>query len=270
MAALLRELQGHRSVMPAESIRDAYRRLDGLRNEMVELFRRGGLTLEQKAEAERLFWSSSQAINALLRLSNGDPVPPELIGLEPQLIDNYMCNFSVFRSMADHWAIGQRFPIMPVHRLDERPLRKGKLTDLTCDSDGQVGSFVVPSGDKRYLELHDVREGEPYILGVFLMGAYQDIMGDMHNLFGRVSEVHVYADREEPENFYIEMILPGSTVEEQLGLVQYFPNDLERRMNDLIQRKVQAGVVRPRAGVRMLEQYRSLFKEHTYMNTDVA
>lgn len=265
LAGLLEILR--RGVGDLGTAQDSYRVAEELRNEVIELFRRGQLTLEQKAAAERLYWSSIQEIATTLQRLNGTKPSDELAGLDLQLVDAYVCNFSVFRSMVDHWAIGQRFPIMPIHRLDEVPDRRGKLTDLTCDSDGQVDSYVVPEGDKHFLELHPLRPNEPYVLGVFLMGAYQDIMGDMHNLFGRVTEVHVYADATEPGNFYIETILPGSTVEEQLGLVQYFPNDLERRMNDLIQRKVKDGKVRPHAGVKLLEQYRNFFREHTYMNT---
>jgi arginine decarboxylase len=170
--------------------------------------------------------------------------------------------------MVDHWAIGQRFPIMPVQRLNEAPTRRGILVDLTCDSDGKVRTFVSPEGDKRYLELHLLRPDEPYYLGVFLMGAYQDIMGDMHNLFGRVTEAHVYADEEEPGNFYLEEILPGATVEEQLELVQYHANDLERRMGDLIQKEVKGGRVRPKEGVKLLNEYRRVFRNMTYLNTD--
>jgi arginine decarboxylase len=139
------------------------------------------------------------------------------------------------------------------------------LVDLTCDSDGQVSDFVTPVGQKHTLELHPLRPNEPYYLGFFLMGAYQDIMGDQHNLFGRVTEAHVYADEDEPGNFYLELILPGATVQEQLAQVQYYPNDLERRMNRLIQEKVRTGAVRPREGVEVLELYRQIFRGSTYL-----
>jgi cysteine synthase len=122
--------------------------------------------------------------------------------------------------------------------------------------------------NRRYLELHHLTEGSSYFLGFFLMGAYQDIMGDMHNLFGRVTEVHVYADADEPGNYYVEKMIPGARVEEILALVQYFPNDLARRMDKLIQQKVKAGALRPREGVELLEQYRKSFQEYTYLNPD--
>lgn len=270
MRNLLGMLRGNGQSVSLEELQQVYKTVEGYRNEVIELFRQGGLSLEQKAQAERLFWSSCREINRRLSHLNLLANPEDLAGIDPQLNDHYLCNFSIFRSMVDHWAIGQRFPIMPIHRLNEYPDRRGKLTDLTCDSDGQIDDFVVPRGDKHFLELHPLVPGEPYYLGVFLMGAYQDIMGDMHNLFGRVTEAHVYADGDEPGNFYLETILPGATVEEQLALVQYFPNDLERRMNDMIQQKVKAGAVRPREGVKLLDQYRKAFRELTYMNSDAA
>jgi len=250
-----------------DALEKSYRTLNNLRDQIVLLFRRGELELEQKAYAERLYWSACGRINDLLQPYSPDALPETLARIGPQLADHYLCNFSIFRSLADYWAIGQRFPIMPLHRLDEPPLNRGTLVDLTCDSDGQVKRFISPEQDKRHLELHALRPGEPYYLGCFLHGAYQDIMGDMHNLFGRVTEAHVYADPEEPGNFYIEKILSGATVEEQLAQVQYFSNDLERRMNDLILQNVRAGRVRPKLGVKLLDEYRHAFQESTYLRT---
>ena len=236
-----------------------------LRSDMVTWFRSGRLDVEAKASFERTYWAICVVIARRLRRVDGSDLTRPLAELERQLTDHYLCNFSIFRSMVDYWAIGQRFPIMPIHRLDEVPQRRGILVDLTCDSDGKVNTFVSPEGDKRYLELHEMRPGEPYYLGAFLMGAYQDIMGDMHNLFGRVTEAHVYADEEEPGNFYIEEMLRGATIEEQLALVQYYPNDLERRMGDLIQREVKGGRLRPKEGVKLLNQYRQMFQQYTYL-----
>ena len=252
------------------ALQEAFSAAEVLRAQVTDLFRRATLSVEQKAQFERLYWSACFAINEQAhRLVPGE-LPPALAALDRQLVDHYLCDFSIFRSMVDHWAIGQRFPIMPIHRLDEVPTRRGTLADLTCDSDGQVKDFVSPEGDKHFLELHRVAPGERYYLACFLMGAYQDIMGDMHNLFGRVTEVHVYADEEEPGDFYVEEIIKGATIEEQLALVQYHPNDLERRMNSLIQQQVKAGRVRPVAGVQLLEQYRRAFREYTYLNADTA
>ncbi len=264
LTGALHELYARSEAVRMEERVELFRQVEALRSRVVDAFRRGEMSLEDKALAERLYWSICRN---LYDGYEGEPIPEDFADLEAQLLDHYLCNFSVFRSMSDYWAIGQRFPIMPLHRLNEPPERRAKLVDLTCDSDGQVDEFVAPSGNKRYLELHDLRPGEPYYLGVFLTGAYQDIMGDMHNLFGRVTEAHVYADADEPDQFYIEKIIPGATIEEQLALVQYFPNDLERRMENLIAEKVRAGRLRPKEGVRLLEQYRRSFAETTYLHT---
>jgi arginine decarboxylase len=252
-----------------EDLDEVYAGLRRLRSEMAELFRGGEVSVEEKAQFERIFWATAMAINSRLHEVDSAHLTRSLVDLQNQLLDHYQCNFSIFRSMVDHWAIGQRFPIMPIHRLSEPPSRRGMLVDLTCDSDGKVRTFVSPEGDKRFLELHDLRPNEPYYLGVFLMGAYQDIMGDMHNLFGRVTEAHVYVDEDEPGNFYLEEILPGTTVEEQLETVQYYANDLERRMGDLIQKEVKGGRVRPKEGVKLLNEYRRVFRNMTYLNTDM-
>jgi arginine decarboxylase len=249
-----------------ESIADAYAEAVSLRDRIDDAFRDGDLSLEDKALAERIFWSLSRRACHKLVVNGTEDRPRVVDHVEPLLVDHYLCDFSVFRSMVDYWAIGQRFPIMPIHRLNEKPTRRGMIDDLTCDSDGRISDFVSPDGDKHYLELHPLIEDQPYYLGFFLMGAYQDIMGDMHNLFGRVTEAHVYLDDEEPGGFYVEKIIDGATVREQLELVQYHANDLERRMNALIQREVRAGRIRPYQGVRLLEQYREAFAAYTYLD----
>jgi arginine decarboxylase len=227
----------------------------------------GYLSLEDNARVERLYWSASAAALTRLRAMDPEPAPPQLQQLEEMLTDQYLCNFSVFQSMLDHWAIDQPFPIMPLARLNERPTRRTLLVDLTCDSDGKVSQYVSANEDKSYLELHPIPDGEPYYLGMFLMGAYQDIMGDAHNLFGRVSEVHIYGDAEEENNFWLEKVIPGSQVHDMLAQVQYFPNDLRRRMQDLIKQKIDAGEVRPKRAMQILDQYMAFFDTQTYFDT---
>jgi len=236
------------------------------RQEVTLLFELGYLTLEQKALAEKLYWATCVAINRLLQKRNTDSLPNDLVAMREQLSDQYLCDFSVFQSILDYWAIGQVFPIMPLHRLNEQPSRLATLVDLTCDSDGKVDRFVATHGTKNALELHRLNEGEPYYLGFFLMGAYQDILGDIHNLFGRVTEVHVYADDDEPDNYFVEKVIKGTTVQEILAFVQYFPNDLQRRMEQLIQQKVKEGRIRPKVGVHLLDQYSKAFHEYTYLD----
>ena len=246
------------------SLLEAYHDAVEKRLQAESLFSFGYLSLEQKALTERLYWTICREINTHVHSGNPDWLPPELNALDDHLVDQYLCDFSVFQSIIDHWAIGQTFPVMPIQRLNEEPTRRAVLVDLTCDSDGKVSRYVSSADDKRFIELHELKEDEPYYLGFFLMGAYQDIMGDIHNLFGRVTEAHVYMDEEEPDGYYVEKIIPGTTVEEMLAMVQYFPNDLQRRMEAIIRSKVNKGDFRPREGVVLLEQYKRAFKQSTY------
>lgn len=244
---------------------EAYHDVVEIHEEAATLFAMGFLPLEQNALIERMYWSSCSALLQQLRSRAPDPAPRELYDLQDLLVDQYLLDFSVFQSVLDHWAIQQPFPIVPLHRLDERPTRRALLLDLTCDSDGKITQYVSANDDKNFLELHPLIPGEPYCLGFFLMGAYQDIMGDAHNLFGRVAEAHVYGDAEEDGNFWIEKVIPGAKVEDMLAQVQYFPNDLLRRMQELIKKKIESGEMRPKRGMEILDQYRACFEEETYL-----
>lgn len=253
--------EGQRKARYLEAYHDAIEK----RREAELLFSLGYLSLEDKGKTEQLYWALMQALYRAVSQLDPQALPADLYHVEEQLVDQYLCDFSVFQSMLDHWAIDQLFPVMPIHRLDERPTRRGTLVDITCDSDGKVDQFIGDDGERSFLELHPTND-EPYYLGFFLMGAYQDILGDMHNLFGRVNEVHVYADEEEPENFYIEKFIPGTTVTEALSLVQYFPSDLKKRMDALIREKVKAKQLRPTQGVAFTERYSKGLEEYTYYN----
>ncbi|MGD8339712.1 MAG: biosynthetic arginine decarboxylase [Gammaproteobacteria bacterium] len=242
-----------------EAYHDANERLDEVR----VLFSLGYLDLEQQALGENIFWRIASAVRDRLELAVEESVP-EQAELERLLTDQYLCDFSVFQSMLDHWAIGQPFPIVPISDLGEKPERRAKLVDLTCDSDGTVSHYVSNLDDNRYLPLHELEAGADYFLGFFLMGAYEDIVGDAHNLFGGVAEAHVYADPEEPGNFWIEKIIAATAVQEMLAQVQYFPNDLHRRMNELVRGRIREGKVRPGEGMRILDQYMACFAANTY------
>jgi arginine decarboxylase len=246
---------------------EAYHDIVEIHREAATLFSIGYVSLEQNALIERLYWSTCSAILRRLRRAEPDPIPVEFHELEDKLVDQYLCDFSVFQSMLDHWAIDQPFPIVPLQHLDQRPGRRALLVDLTCDSDGKVNQYVSSNPDKKFLQLHPLRSDERYFLGFFLMGAYQDIMGDAHNLFGRVPEIHVYGDAEEDGNFWIEKVIPGTEVQEILAQVQYFPNDLQRRMNDIIKEKIESGAVRPKRGMAILDQYMDCFRDGTYYDT---
>jgi arginine decarboxylase len=245
---------------------EAYHDVVEVHREASTLFSMGYLSLEQNALVERLYWSNCSAVLKHLRVADPDPVPVEMHELEDKLIDQYLCDFSVFQSMLDHWAIDQAFPIMPLENLDQKPTRRALLVDLTCDSDGKVSQYVSSNPDKQFLQLHPLNPGQPYFLGFFLMGAYQDIMGDAHNLFGRVAEAHIYGDAEEDGNFWVEKVIPGTEVQEILAQVQYFPNDLQRRMQNLIKDKIESGQIRPKRGMEILDQYMACFKDETYID----
>jgi arginine decarboxylase len=245
---------------------EAYHDAVEKRHEADVMFGLGYLPIEEKALAERLYWSVCKAIQEQVRHVAPETVPVELRALDDHLVDQYLCDFSVFQSILDHWSIGQGFPIVPICDLSKRPSQRATLVDLTCDSDGKVSHYVSANPDKRFLEVHELNVNEPYYFGFFLMGAYQDIMGDSHNLFGRVAEAHVYADAEEPGGYYIEKIIPSTTVQDMLATVQYFPNDLHRRMSNLIRQKTEAGLIRPKAGVELLDQYMQCFAQSTYYN----
>jgi arginine decarboxylase len=265
MTRSLKDAQSARNVgMLLEAFHDAQE----VREESQQLSRLGYLPLDQLAMTDSLYWTTCREIMSKLRQEDLNPPPSELLELETLLTDLYLCNFSVFHSIPDHWAIGQVFPIMPLDRLDEEPRRRAQLVDLTCDSDGKISEYVSSNVNRTWLPLHDYRIGEQYCLGIFLVGAYQEILGDAHNLIGRVGEVHVYASADEPGNFWIEEMIKGISVKEMLSQVQYFPNDLDRRMSELIRVKIDTGVVKPAEGMRILNNYVKRLDDTTYCDTD--
>jgi len=223
----------------------------------------GLLDLGTKAQVETLFWEIAETVVELYRASKS--IPDEIYDLKDSLGDQFLCNFSVFQSLLDHWALGQLFPIAPIHRLNEAPEHNSTLVDITCDSDGKISKFIDSDGEvSKTLPLHALN-GKPYYLGIFLLGAYQDIMGDLHNLFGRVNEAHIFLDPDEESGFYIEETIPGSTIAEVLGDVQYHTTMLERAMKEQIDRAIKADVLKPNEGMRLLQSYEMGLKTSTYL-----
>ena len=223
----------------------------------------GLLDLSTKAQVETLFWEIAETVVRLFRGSKS--IPDEINELKDSLGDKFLCNFSVFQSLVDHWALGQLFPIVPIHRLNEAPEHSSTLVDITCDSDGKINKFIDSDGDvSQTLPLHALN-GKPYFLGIFLVGAYQDIMGDLHNLFGQVNEAHIFLDSDEESGFYIEETIPGSTISEVLADVQYHTTMLERAMKEQIDRAIKADVLKPNEGMRLLESYEMGLKASTYL-----
>ena len=269
VAAMARTLEEARSSEDLQALLEVFHDAQDGRTEADQLMRLGYLDVESLAQADSLYWSTCREVLASLQALALDSPPLEQTQLEDQLTDMYLCDFSVFHSIIDHWAIGQIFPVMPLHRLDEEPKRRAQVVDLTCDSDGKVAQYPGASGTSEWLPLHRLNAGEPYYLGFFLVGAYQEILGDSHNLFGRVGDVHVYASDDEPGNFFIEKVIGGLSVQDMLAQVQYFPNELNKRMSDLVKAKIEAGVVKPNEGMRILNQYTRRFEETTYCDIKV-
>jgi arginine decarboxylase len=243
-----------------KNFQEAYHDALHYRDECMSLFRHGFLPLKDRSLAETIFWSCLQKIARIVR--EAEYVPDDLEGLERSLADTYFCNFSCFQSLPDFWAVSQLFPIMPIHRLNTEPTRRAVLADITCDSDGKIDKFIDLRDVKHALELHPLN-GEDYILGVFITGAYQEILGDMHNLFGDTNAVHV---RIQPEGGYrIEHVVKGDTVEEVLRFVQYSAEDLLHRLRQNVEAAVRGGLISFEESRQFLEKYELGLEGYTYL-----
>lgn len=227
---------------------------------VLSLFNLGHLSLEMRALAERLFWAFGRKLQRLVK--ELDHVPEELQNLDTMLSDTYFCNFSVFQSMPDSWAIDQLFPVMPIHRLLEAPTRRAVLGDITCDSDGKIDSFIDRRDVKKTLPLHTVN-GEPYYLGVFLVGAYQEILGDLHNLFGDTHAVHVSLDSH--GNVVLDAVIKGDTVREVLDYVEFDAEVLVRKLRNDVELAVREGRFTYEESGRLLEFYEEGLQGYTYL-----
>ncbi|GHB90675.1 biosynthetic arginine decarboxylase [Cerasicoccus arenae] len=232
------------------------------KEEAANLFSLGYLDLATRAKADTLFWQICAKIQASLKAEGY--VPEDLENLGALLAEQYVCNFSVFQSLLDHWALDQLFPIAPLQRLGEEPTIEATLVDITCDSDGKVSEFVDLEDVRHSLRLHPLGK-DPYFLGIFLVGAYQDIMGDLHNLFGRVNEVHVFLEEDEEDGFYIEETIRGFSTDEVLNFIQHKGADLTRAMKKQIDTATRNDIVKPREGVRLLNLYTDMLAQKTYL-----
>ena len=234
-----------------------------IREEALDLFGLGLLDLRTRAQIEQLFWSVAREVNEIA--SDMKHAPEELRKISKLLPDKYFCNFSLFQSLPDSWSIDQLFPIMPISRLDERPDRTATIQDITCDSDGKINNFISSHGANSHLAVHALNNKEPYYIGVFLVGAYQEILGDMHNLFGDTNAVHVsvYKDRYE-----IDQVIDGETVAEVLDYVQFSPKKLVRSVETWVTTSMKSGVITPEEGREFLSNYRSGLYGYTYLEND--
>src|SRR5467141_2762910 len=247
-----------------ESLHD----IQQIKEEAQQTFDLGLLDLESKAKIDTVYW---QLAHQIVNMHRGlRYMPDEVKQLETTLGDQYICNFSVFQSLLDHWALGQLFPIMPIHRLTTPPDRHGTLVDITCDSDGRVCKFIDLQDVKETLPLHRIYPGEIYYLGVFMVGAYQDIMGDLHNLFGRVTEAHVFLDPDEESGWYIEEVIEGSTIGEVLAMTQWDKLELMRLLKAQVDEAIKTDRLKPNDAMRLLDDYERFLQEYTYLSFNGA
>ncbi len=265
---LVRELLDIRKNITKLNKLEAYHDALERKDDAHQMFTLGMMDLPDKAKIENLYWEIGLAVVQSFR--GQAYIPEEIRKLEDSLADQYLCNFSVFQSLLDHWALGQLFPIMPINKLNERPTRETTLVDITCDSDGQVNKFIDLRDVRDTLPLHKLNingngQIEPYYLGFFLMGAYQDIMGDLHNLFGRVNEVHVFLDSDEAAGYYVEEIIEGTTIVQALASVQYDENELKRLMKVQIDEAIKSDRMKPSEAMRLLDDYERGLKDYTYL-----
>ncbi|NER80519.1 MAG: biosynthetic arginine decarboxylase [Leptolyngbya sp. SIO1D8] len=259
--ALLRELYDTYASVHLKNYQEAYHDAEQFKEEAISLFNFGYLSLVERAKIERLYWACCRRILELVR--HEEYVPDDLEDLEKSLASIYYINLSVFQSAPDAWAIDQLFPIMPIHRLDEEPTCRGTLADLTCDSDGKINQFIDLRDVKSVLELHALKPNEPYYLGLFLGGAYQEIMGNLHNLFGDTNTVHIHMT---PKGYHIEHVVKGDTMTEVLSYVQYDSEDLIENIRRRTEHALQDGSITIEEAQLLLRHYEHSLNHYTYLS----
>lgn len=259
---LARELYQIWDRLGQQSLLESWHDALQIREEALDRFSLGMLDLHTRAQIEKLFWSVAREVNDIAKTMKH---VPEELRISKMLPDKYFCNFSLFQSLPDSWAIDQMFPIMPISRLDEKPTRTATIQDVTCDSDGKINCFILSHGFSNALPIHPIKNGESYYLGVFLVGAYQEILGDMHNLFGDTNTVHVSVHK---DGYEIEQIIDGETVAEVLDYVQYNPKKLVRNVETWVTRSMKSGKITPEEGREFLSNYRSGLYGYTYLEKD--
>lgn len=247
-----------------ENYQEIYNEAIQLKEQGLSAFNLGVLDLKGRANLETLFW---KIMTKLFSFSKTLDDPPEaLLKLEKELAPQYLCNFSIFQSAADSWAIDQILPVIPLSRLNERPDVNCSIADITCDSDGKIDKFINNDGFQSIMPVHQLKENEEYLVGMFLTGAYQDVMGDMHNLFGRLNEVHVYADQDDPQGFYIEEIIKGGSSSHVLSTMQYNPEFMAQRLKKAFSKLVASNKMPARESVKWVNFYDECLTSYTYLS----
>lgn len=257
---LVRDLYSLWDLLNQPRMLETWHDAEQIREEALDRFSLGLIDLKTRAQIERLFWSIAKEV--YLMASKTKHVPEELRQLSKMLSDKYFCNFSLFQSLPDSWAIDQIFPIMPIHRLNEKPSNYATLQDITCDSDGKIDNFISTRNFAHNLPVHPLKNKENYYIGVFLVGAYQEILGDLHNLFGDTNAVHISVD----ENGYkVDQVIDGESVAEVLDYVQYNPKRMVRTVETWVTTSVKAGIITMQEGKEFLSNYRSGLYGYTYL-----
>ncbi|MCF2947527.1 biosynthetic arginine decarboxylase [Paraglaciecola aquimarina] len=246
-----------------DNLQEIFNDASQFKEQALDAFKLRVISLEELAKIETLYWQIMESVQ--LKIQSADFVPEEMQELEFNLSSQYLCNFSVFQSAADTWAIDQILPVVPLTRMDERPTVNCSLVDITCDSDGKLDKFISDHGISDVLPMHSLKPKEDYFLGLFLTGAYQDVMGDMHNLFGRLNEVHIFSHDDDPEDFYIEEVVKGSSVDDVLSIMQYHPSSMAQTLKKSIDKHVASGKMKPREGVKWTDFYENCLKGYTYL-----
>ncbi len=255
------ELHELAEAITRKNFQEAWHDAIAAKEEGLTLFNVGQIDLVQRARVEKLYWQACQKILHVVRQQSY--VPDDLEPLEKALADTYFGNFSVFQSAPDSWAVQQLFPLMPIHRLNEEPTRKAIIADITCDSDGKIDKFIDLRDVKDTLELHPLRHDEPYYLAMFLVGAYQEILGDLHNLFGDTNAVHVSLD--DDGGYSIDHVIEGDTVTEVLSYVQFGKSDLVRRVRRATEQAVKEGRMTLDEAAKMVNTYVGGLEGYTYL-----
>ncbi|MCZ7645526.1 MAG: biosynthetic arginine decarboxylase [Planctomycetota bacterium] len=256
---LLNLLHISQTVAP-KNVREMYHDAVQMRDEAITLFNLGFLNLEHRAQAEKLFWKICRIVSQMIQeLEN---VPEDLLGLRQEMASIYYCNFSVFQTLPDYWAINHLFPIMPIHRLKEQPTRQAMIADITCDSDGKIDEFIDGTESRKLLHLHPLTD-QQYYIGIFLVGAYQEILGDLHNLFGDTNAVLVTVD--DDGGYRIEQVEPGDTVEDVLQYVSYDKKDMIDRLRAAVEAAVRSGKLNLDDTRRFVKMYQDGMDGYTYL-----
>lgn len=248
-----------------DNLLETYNDVEQFKREALSAFKLGVIDLHERAAIETMYWQTLKKIKRMSVDVDEENLPEDLKYLDVKLAAKYLCNFSVFQSLPDTWAIGQLLPIIPLKRLHERPTVHTTLVDITCDSDGKVDKFIGQGEMEETLLLHELIPNEEYNIGIFMTGAYQDVMGDNHNLFGRLNEVHVYCDDEDPLDFYIEEVIHGLTSRKVLQTMQYNDQALASSVKRELDKQIKRGKIQPREGVRLVDFYEKCLRGYTYL-----